>query len=440
MATLPESIASAVAGLYVGSFVAAPDHATAQRWADIFASLYAGQQGQPDAFGRTYREVSEMVLTEATSSGVVPPWETLTPTEQITLFYQMLLGRNPDAQGLAWWLQEIDTGAILRGDLMSYLLAAALQDGGRDAAYVQHRVAVAEQFALAPNSNPSMLAWLKYDGAAVLEGVTSDPDTMFVGISKLGVTEAPAGAWSDLTLTNAPANLGVVSHEGAWVDLLIDTSSAATVGAVGGTLTLSGSGIIYYDNNDGWSVAANDWTQNDNGKFHFIDADALAGHLILGWVGDEEHDLGVFYGGLSPRVSEMLTLATNRADVVLFVDFSGQGITSSSTLGLTDVILGFDASRGMQLVGGREPGQAYTTQFLELSDQIITREAALQTAAQAYQAADADVVFFHYVSNTYLYADTNGNGQADATDFLLTVTGVHDLAFAAELQETGWVG
>lgn len=438
--SLRDSMQSAVVGLYAGTFVAAPDAATAARWVDVFQSLYNQHGTDPDAFGQAYRAVSGLILADAISAGRMPPLETLTPQAQITLFYRALLGREPDAEGAAWWLQAMQQGDIARADLMSYLLAAGLQAGGRDAAYVAHRLEVAGQFALSENSNASLLPWLKYDGAAVLEGVTQNPDTMFVGLDKLAMLLAPEGDWRDIVVSGAAANVGIETREGAWFDLLVDTSSATTVGPTGGTLTITGGGILYYDNNGGWSVAANDWTDNDNGKFHFIDADQYGGHLILGWVGDTEADLGVFYGGLSPRVAEVVGLATSRADLVIAVDFDGEGALSSSTVGRTDMILGFDPAYGMQLVGGREPGVAYTTHELTLSDQIITREAALQAAAQAYAQADADLLYFHYVSTTYVYADTNGNGTADATDFLLTLTGALEVQFAAQLQDTGWVG
>ncbi len=248
-----------------------------------------------------------------------------------------------------------------------------------------------------------------------------------------------------IDLTNAAADVTVESEWGAWLDLYVDTSSADTIGAKGGTLTLMGEGEVYYGNDSGYSLADETWTNGDNGKFAEIDASELEGTLFLGWVGDgfEIADEGVYYGGLSGSVAEEVYLGSGDSFIVLQAGIGEFEGTQSSSLGMMDTIYNFD-SEFDTLVGGvdgmmprvalPEP-EAYTTDLLELGAGTSTLQQAFAEAAAAYEEEGVDVLYFHFEGDTYLYADTvdPGAGRYDNGDFGLRIVGEHEIEFSSSI-------
>lgn len=240
-------------------------------------------------------------------------------------------------------------------------------------------------------------------------------------------------SWVDIALTNAAADVTAVVEDGAWFDLYIDTTSAATVGAKGGVLTLIGEGDAYYSNDSGWAVGPGDWTNGDNGKFSVIDASMLEGDLVLGWEDlDDVDPEGHFYGGLTAGVAEEVILGTGDSVIVLQAGLDGDTYegTQSSSIGLMDTIYNFNANFDA-LVGGTSDGTVYSTAMLELGGNVSTLQQAFAAAAAVYDADEAEVLYFHFGGNTYLYADTVDPeaGRYDAGDFALRIVGEHEIEF-----------
>lgn len=103
--------------------------------------------------------------------------------EFVSYIYHSILGREADSGGHAYWLAALAEGTS-RAELVDIFLIAARNDP-RDAAYVDNRVYVASQFAEWRNSNPEMLADLKFNAGEVLEGVNEDPASIAQAESRL---------------------------------------------------------------------------------------------------------------------------------------------------------------------------------------------------------------------------------------------------------------
>lgn len=182
------------------------------------------------------------------------------------------------------------------------------------------------------------------------------------------------------------------------------------------TLTLQGSLPVSYDNR--------------GGLFSTVDASALEGGLTL--VGEARPEEFGPSTGMSSSVRETVLLGDGEDWVALGVSFD-EAELSSSTVGLMDVIVGFNSAAGEDIPQDRLLGFSQLSK-LDLSDDINTLEQALRAAATHYQEGpdgEVGVVFFHFENNTYLYADTwtsAGAGLLDDNDFAIQLTGIHDFS------------
>jgi hypothetical protein len=93
-----------IARLYFAAFQRIPDHGGLLYWVNVHA------QGTPLA---TIAEVF------ATSPEFLATYGALTNDAFVTLLYQNVLGRAPDAEGLAYWVGQLDSGAKTRGDVLA---------------------------------------------------------------------------------------------------------------------------------------------------------------------------------------------------------------------------------------------------------------------------------------------------------------------------------
>ncbi len=92
-----------VARLYFAYFLRVPDYGGLQHWIGQFRS------------GASLAQVSQSF---AGSAEFVNRYGSLTNTQFVTLVYSNVLGRAPDAAGLAHWSGQLATGAITRGGVM----------------------------------------------------------------------------------------------------------------------------------------------------------------------------------------------------------------------------------------------------------------------------------------------------------------------------------
>ncbi|PHS58174.1 MAG: hypothetical protein COB17_04050 [Sulfurimonas sp.] len=122
-----------VAKVYIATFNRAPDAAGLDYWInlsgftnieDVASSFF----DQPEA---------KLIYSEATSS-----------TSAVTIAYQNLFSRLPDAQGLAYWVNELDSGRITQSLMLQALINGALDDvNGNDATRMENKTIVGISFA-----------------------------------------------------------------------------------------------------------------------------------------------------------------------------------------------------------------------------------------------------------------------------------------------------
>ncbi|HEX8955809.1 MAG TPA: DUF4214 domain-containing protein [Burkholderiaceae bacterium] len=88
----------------------------------------------------------------------------------VTSIFQNLLGRVPNASGLAFWAGAIDSGSLTRGDAALAIAAGATQNtsaqGLQDAALIANRLAVAEYFTAQLSARNAVAAYKGASAAA----------------------------------------------------------------------------------------------------------------------------------------------------------------------------------------------------------------------------------------------------------------------------------
>lgn len=127
IATTQFALASATQ-LYLGFFGRVPDAAGLQYWSTQIER------------GTTPLEVASGF---AQSAEFIKTYGTLSAKEKVTLAYQNILERAPDAGGLNFWAQQLESGTPIGQIIWSLVNSAFTQAGSADALLVQGKVAKA---------------------------------------------------------------------------------------------------------------------------------------------------------------------------------------------------------------------------------------------------------------------------------------------------------
>lgn len=126
--------------------------------------FYVGYYGRPaDTAGLTYWQAqTEAAALTGFSGGAefTSQYAGLTTTAQVTKVYANLLGRAPDAAGLAYWSGELTAGRETIGSLLLTVIKSAL---GKDVTTIADRVQYSTNFAAALDTLAEINA---YNGAA----------------------------------------------------------------------------------------------------------------------------------------------------------------------------------------------------------------------------------------------------------------------------------
>jgi len=102
----------------------------------------------------------------------------------VDTIYQNVLGRSPDADGKAFWVNALDSGSLSRPNASLSIMAGALVNssaqGQQDALLVNHRVTVSGEFTTSLNSDSKISAYSGNAAAAtaraMLASVNADTD------------------------------------------------------------------------------------------------------------------------------------------------------------------------------------------------------------------------------------------------------------------------
>ena len=150
MAT-PEEI-KAIAGLYVAYFDRAPDPAGLEFWVNQldngrdFATISQDFADSPEA-----KQIYPFLATPEVSG--------LDPTNLVTSIYQNLFGRDPEAQGLTFWVNVVNSGDVAVGDMVEAIMLGArdaVVDGELvlDKTTVENRIECALEYSTATANLP----------------------------------------------------------------------------------------------------------------------------------------------------------------------------------------------------------------------------------------------------------------------------------------------
>lgn len=189
--------------MLAGSYLSATWDRAHTPWA--VAEIYAATLGYaPDAEGLDYwvdniRNIPEWTPTTVAQSffdqpGVQAEYPDHMGHEPlIQALYQNIFGRAADAEGLQYWLTELQAGRIARNEMIISLLNGGWANplGTRDMAAFGHRIEVSLAFVDYQRQNGIVLSELSPDqhdalrdaGEAVLAAVTADPDTVAAALA-----------------------------------------------------------------------------------------------------------------------------------------------------------------------------------------------------------------------------------------------------------------
>jgi hypothetical protein len=156
MAAITVAMRTEISQLYVSLFGRAPDSEGLGFWVSSLAG------------GNTIAKIAQSMYDTAPARAYYPLYAT--PSEVVTTFYTNVLGRAPDAEGLAFWVNEFNN-AVTPGTFFAKLISNVVNYSGTDAAGLQskslfnNKVAVGQFF----GENGGTIA----GATAALTGVTA---------------------------------------------------------------------------------------------------------------------------------------------------------------------------------------------------------------------------------------------------------------------------
>jgi len=126
-----------LASMYIGAFGRAPEYEGLKYWASELTRDIQQGHVQNDA----YLMVGNNMYKAGAQNG--EGGTQLQNSEYIGYAYTNALGRQPDAAGFAYWENNLNSGAIQRGEFLTTFLTAGM-GSERDSAFLVSRVAVGE--------------------------------------------------------------------------------------------------------------------------------------------------------------------------------------------------------------------------------------------------------------------------------------------------------
>lgn len=197
MAT-PEEI-KAIAGLYVAYFDRAPDPAGLEFWINQLDN------------GRDFATISQDFADSPEAQQIYPFLATpevsgLDATNLVTSIYQNLFGRDPESQGLNFWVDVVNSGAVAVGDMVEAIMMGA-QDAvvnGElvlDKTTVENRIECALEYSTATSNTPGFV--FDTEAYAIARAVVDSVDATQASVdaAKLTLAEYIAGEGTQASST-----------------------------------------------------------------------------------------------------------------------------------------------------------------------------------------------------------------------------------------------
>jgi hypothetical protein len=174
--SIPAEASEEMAQLYVSMFGRAPDGEGLAFWAGLLRS------------GHSTADVANMMFDTAPARAYYPG--ALSHEGIVHSFYVNVLGREPDAEGLAFWTDRMELPGASTGSVIDEIIGVVAGYAGADpaglesAALFENRVTVGQYYG---EHNASVAA-----AVAAMDGVTSDPATVVAAIARLDIVGASA--------------------------------------------------------------------------------------------------------------------------------------------------------------------------------------------------------------------------------------------------------
>lgn len=121
--------------MYIAAFSRAPEFEGLQYWAGDMVKIKQSGYNQDETF--SFIGKSMYAAGERNGEGGTD----LANEQYVTYAYNNALGRDPDAEGYAYWINELNTGIIERGNFLTTFLRG-VEQGNRDDKFLDARVAV----------------------------------------------------------------------------------------------------------------------------------------------------------------------------------------------------------------------------------------------------------------------------------------------------------
>ncbi|WP_153110561.1 DUF4214 domain-containing protein [Propionivibrio limicola] len=350
--------------MYVSYFGRAADNAGAQYWNDVYVAYL--NQGLSD---------DQAVANIAADFALSTEFETnypvsMTNAEFVDAIYTNVLGRAADDAGKAYWVAQLESGAVSKSTfIVAIVNAVEVQTSGDDVVFLANRVEVSEYFAETVTTSTTE------QQTAVMDGVTADA----------------------ATVTEAKAEADVIANTGSTFTL---TTAAQTIIGTSGNDTITGAtGTL----NSGDTIVDESSTDNDTLNVTYKTADFAATPTISG-IENINVTIDAFDG----------TAATFDATNV-----TGATITLSSTK------LGFNGTAGVAAAGDNNvtAGTNVTTLTVTGLEAGVVNVGAADTVSVTTAAATD-------VANVTVNGDV-GLTVATATDVAINATAASTVTLAA---------
>jgi len=119
----------------------------------------------------TNPQVTALINSFETSAESNALYGSATTTAFVTSIFQNVLGRPPAAQGLAFWVNAIDSGSLTQGDAALSIMAGAMSNttpqGLLDAQLINNRLAVADYFTSQLSTQNIVSAYSGHNAASI---------------------------------------------------------------------------------------------------------------------------------------------------------------------------------------------------------------------------------------------------------------------------------
>ena len=264
--------------------------------------------------GLTIEQISASFFDQPETQAKYP--ETMGSAEYIETIYQNVFDRSADAAGAVYWASELDSGNIQRSEMVMAVVNGAIDtDTTKDATVLANKTAVGVDFAESGLNDVDQ-------AIDVMSGVTAEADSVTEAKAKTDVYVEEASKYKLTTDIDDLAGTGMDDTFKGVISNVVDTATLTSGDKIDGgegqdTLSLTGNG-------DASSIAT---TLTSIETVQLRDASVATTLDAEAWSGVEKYDIG--------NISTNTTIE-NAANTFNAIKLSGDTKGSTTTIELAD--------------------------------------------------------------------------------------------------------